>query len=290
MSLVRRRQRVRQKIRLHARTGMGYAEDVTNRFFRDAAAIVAASFCCACSPDPIEWSEAAPLASDLKAAPALAFDARHQLVAGPAAAAPALPAVTGQCRGSIRVARDATGEWYAVWWSVRADSTADLLVSRSADGTHWNAPVNVDATDVGRIGCARPSPSIVADRDNVHVAYAMAAKEGPGIFASHSMDRAMTFHSPVAVVYGERLGLTAVAARGDVVAVAYEDPNTNPQRVGLAFSRTMGHPFETRQLVSPPTGAAGAPELVLGDGRVAVTWRRGADASAPRIARVGTTR
>ena len=152
--------------------------------------------------------------------------------------------------------------------------------------------MKVDSTDTGRVGCRRPPPSIAADRENVHVAYAMAAKEGPGIFASHSMDRGMTFHSPVAVVYGERLGLTAIAARGDTVAVAYEDPNSDPQRVGLAFSRTMGHTFEARQLVSPVTSPAHDPGVAVGGGRIAVTWLRGAatDVSGPRVLRMGVTR
>jgi hypothetical protein len=120
----------------------------------------------------------------------------------------------------------------------------------------------------------------------------MAAKEGPGIFAAHSMDRGMTFHSPVAVVYGEHIGLTAIAARGDLVVVAYEDPNSEPQRVAVALSRTMGHTFEAHEIVSPSTGQAHTPGIALGDGRIAVTWAQGdpANASASRAIRIGDLR
>jgi hypothetical protein len=109
------------------------------------------------------------------------------------------------------------------------------------------------------------------------------------------MDRGMTFHSPVAVVYGAHIGGTAIAAHGDVVAVAYEDPNSDPQRVAVALSRTLGHTFETREIVSPPTGAVRDPRVVLGDGEIAVTWASGAagaatDASAPRMMRIGELR
>ena len=185
-----------------------------------------------------------------------------------------------------------TGDWYATWWSVKSDSTADVVVARSADGDTWAAPVRVDTTDAGHVGCRRPPPSIAADGDNVHVAYAMTAREGPGIFASHSMDRGMLFHSPVAIVYGERIGSTAIAARGGVVAIAYEDPNSSPQRVGLAFSRTMGHTFDVREIVSPPTGDAQAPDVALGENRIAVTWARGTpgDSSLPRVLRLGAIR
>lgn len=98
------------------------------------------------------------------------------------------------------------------------------------------------------------------------------------------------FHSPVAVVYGERIGRTAVAARGDIVAVVYEDPNSTPTRIALALSRTMGHLFQSRTAVSPPTGSAREPRVALGDARIAVTWKGGTAAEEPgsRILRLGT--
>jgi hypothetical protein len=117
--------------------------------------------------------------------------------------------------------------------------------------------------DTERAGCARPPASIAAEGDNVHVAYAMAAREGPGIFASHSMDRGKLFHSPVAVVYGERIGLTDIAVRGNLVAIVYEDPNSTPRRAGLALSKTMAHLFQSRTLISPPTGEIIAPWVLL---------------------------
>lgn len=246
-----------------------------------------------CSPDPVEWSEPMPLAAELSASPYFAFDPQGRLTGRPAQDI-AHPVFTGQCAGSVRMSRDTTGDWYAVWWSIRADSTADIVVSRSTDGVVWSPPIRVDSTDVGHIGCRRPPPSIAADAGTVHVAYAMAAREGPGIFASHSMDRGMMFHTPVAVVYGERPGggLTAIDARGDHVAVAYDDPNSAPPRVGLALSRSMAHLFEWRGTVSPQTGPARAPGVALGDGRIAVTWAGGDanDASAPRAVRLGVLR
>lgn len=270
---------------------MDYAQGVTHRSLRDAATLLLAFVCWGCGPDPIEWGEAEPLPPQLAATTELEFDAQNQLVARPAPAIQ-LPVFLGQCAGSVRLARDTTGDWYAVWWSVRSDSTADVVVSRSNDGVTWSPAVRVDSADAGRVGCQRPAPSIDADAGNIHVAYAMTAREGPGIFASHSMDLGMTFHSPVAVVYGERIGLTAIAARGEQVAVAYEDPNSTPQRVALAFSRTMGHPFDVREIVSSATGAARAPGVAVGNGTIAVTWARGraTDASAPRVLRIGELR
>lgn len=267
---------------------------VRHRSLRDAASFLVGLLCWACKPEPIEWGEPTPLPPALASTTDLAFDAEQHLVARRPASI-ILPVFTSQCTGSVRVARDTTGDWYAVWWSARLDSTALVVVSRSTDGVTWGPAVDVDSTDAGRVGCRRAAPSIDADGENVHVAYAMAAREGPGIFASHSMDRGMTFHSPVAVVYGEHIGGTAIAGRGDLVAVAYEDPNSDPQRVAVAFSRTMAHTFETRELASPPTGAARDPGIALGDGKIVVTWARGAagaatDAPAPRVMRIGELR
>jgi hypothetical protein len=198
------------------------------------------------------------------------------------------PVVENQCRASVRVARDTTGEWYAVWWSVRPDSTARVVVARSPDGRAWDAPVIVDTLDAGRTGCRRPAPAIDAWGGHVHVAYAMAAREGPGIFASHSMDRGALFHTPVAVVYGERIGETAIAARGNTVAVAFEDPNSTIDHIGLAFSSTMAHLFQWRQIVSPSAAAARRPRIALGNGRIAVAWTRVAQGGLVQLVRFGT--
>lgn len=243
---------------------------------------------CSSANDPIKWDEPRVLPPGLGSAGELVFDADDSLRPAPASAVTP-PAAPAQCRESVRVARDErTGQSYAVWWALRGDSTADLVVAYSPNGRQWNAAVRVDTLDAGRVACRRPPPAVVADGDNVYVAYAMAAREGPGIFASHSMDRGVMFHSPVAVVYGANIGRSAIAAKGNVVAVAYEDPNSNPQRVALAFSRTMGHPFESRAIVSPPTGAAGDPRVALGVRRIAVVWTQGDSASGgARLMRVG---
>ncbi len=155
----------------------------------------------ACGDAAIDWQQPAPLARALDAGDRITVDAGGAVRVIPAAeAAPAAMVDAGPCRESVRFARDTTGEWYATWWAARPDSTAEIVVARSADGTRWEAPVRVDTVDAGRTGCRRPAPAIDAWGGHVHVAYSMAAREGPGIFASHSMDRGVLFHTPVAVV------------------------------------------------------------------------------------------
>jgi hypothetical protein len=127
----------------------------------------------------------------------------------------------------------------------------------------------------------------------VHVTYALLAREGPGIFFSHSMDGGATFHAPVPILYGDRLGRTSVAADGDLVVVGFEDPNSTTPRIGLAISHTMGHIFEDRLVpVSDAHGTATRPLTAVRGRRIAVAWeRRGSEGAPAALAvRAGTLR
>lgn len=195
------------------------------------------------------------------------------------------------CSGSLRLAFSG-GKLFGAWWSPRSDSTALLLSTVSIDsGRTWRRPVPVDSTDHGATGCARSAPGIAADNVSgyVHVTYAMLAAEGPGLFFAHSMDGGSTFHAPVPILYGERLGVTSVAASGDIVAVAFEDPGSRTPRIGLALSATMGHIFENRILpVSDDNSAATQPLVAVNGRRIAVAWRERPASNGPVVVRVRT--
>lgn len=243
----------------------------------------------ACSRSPVQWAtdrtmqaSGAPevLAGDGSAQPDPLAPLRGRIVPPDAA-----------CAGSVRIARSGAAI-FATWWSPRADSSALLAFASSRDdGATWTAIAPVDTSDRGRTGCARTPPSIAADAASgyVHVSYAMLAAEGPGIFFAHSMDGGATFHSPVAIVYGEGLGRTSVAADGDVVAVAFEDPNSRTPRIGLALSGTMGHIFEERLLpVSDDHGAATHPLVAVQRRRLSVAWQEQGASKGPVMLHVRT--
>lgn len=193
----------------------------------------------------------------------------------PAAALP-----NGACPGSLRTARSGP-DIYAAWWEVRDDSSAILMVGRSTDsGKTWSIAQPADTLDHSRRGCSRPAPAVAADSTTnyVDIAYFMEAKEGPGVFFTHSMDARHLgsgdgiFHSPVPVVYGDKPANVAVAAHGDQVAVAYEDPNGERSMVGLALSRTMGHIFEQRVVASQPDLPAADPLVAMHGDSVTIQW------------------
>jgi hypothetical protein len=236
--------------------------------------------CCllaGCIPDAIEWD-----GEPRRTSGALADSLRMDLAEGtlePMFVAqwtpPSWPAEPALCAATLRAVQAPGGEAFASWFAVRPDSSVVLRVARSDDGGRtWNAAVSADSTDVGRAGCARPVPYIAADSLNgyVHLVYHLDAREGAGLFFTHTMERGALFHAPVPIVYGDRASVASVASRGDTVVVAYEDPNSRNPRVGLAISRTQGHIFERRLAVSDDSGEARAPRVAVRGTRVAVAW------------------
>ena len=243
----------------------------------------------ACSPSPVSWESTH---SVRPAGSSVAISAAGEVMPDSLVAVGTRIVVpVSACAASVRLSPSG-GKLYAVWWSPRADSTALLMSSVSSDsGRTWRTPARVDSTDHGATGCARTSPSIAADAATgyVHITYAMQATEGPGLFYAHSMDGGLTFHSPVPILYGERLGVTSVAASGDHVAVGFEDPGSRTPRIGLALSATMGHIFEHRVIpVSDDNSAATQPLVALSGHRITVAWRERPASNGPMVIRLRT--
>lgn len=257
----------------------------------------------ACVPQPVRWDEAIARQDGTLAAGVrltLGDDGASGFgVAWTPAAWPTEPGLCAATRRAVQAlepepaapdpaARETdTSEAYASWFTARPDSSVLLRVARSDDGGRtWNAAVTADSTDVGRAGCARPTPFLSADPLNgyVHLAYHLVAREGAGVFFTHSMERGALFHEPVPIVYGDRPSTASVASRGDTVIVAYEDPNSRLPRLGLALSRTQGHIFEWRVAASDETGEARTPLVAVRGARIVVAWtatQRGG--ATPRI-------
>lgn len=248
-----------------------------------------------CGVSPVEWAPQRAIASSSGSGVALSADGTVRPDTLDALALRVAPPAGPVCPRSLRLAV-AGPLLYAVWWAPRPDSGARLLAARSTDaGGSWSTAAPVDTSDVGAAGCAREPAAIAADpvTGYVHVTYALHAGEGPGLFFSHSMDGGVTFHAPVPILYGERLGRTSVAADGDLVVVGFEDPNSTTPRIGLALSRTMGHIFEHRILpVSDDQGAATHPRTAIRGRRMAVAWERTArdGRSGTLVVRAGTVR
>ncbi len=241
----------------------------------------------ACDRPAVEWSD--PVAIDQPAgATQLIVDSsgRARFVADTTRAA-AAPAAPGLCTTSLRLA-PAVRHLYAGWWSVRRDSSAELYATQSIDGGRtWAAPFAIDTSDVATAGCSRPAPALATVGDDLFVAYSMAAPEGIGVFSAHTMGGML--HSPVAAIYGDRLVDVAIAAEGDRVAVAYDEPNGTHPRVDVALSATQGHIFESHVIASRSVDEPFAPAVALSRRDIAVSWllKPPSDGAPSRVVRVG---
>jgi hypothetical protein len=237
------------------------------------AFVAASAVLTACAKQPVDWSDVRyPLAGAAGTASVASAAAADSSVLDSESAALPIPD-PARCPKSIRIAR-AEKSFFAVWWSVRKDSSAVLLTSRSDDGGAWTEPVAADTSDASGRGCARPAPSIAADVASgyVHIGYFAEPSQGAGAFYVHSMDRGESFHAPVAMVFGSRPANTAVTAEGDRVAVAYEDPNSSRPRIFVGLSKTMGHIFELKVPVSDDNAAAVLPTAHLRGTKLVVGW------------------
>jgi hypothetical protein len=199
------------------------------------------------------------------------------------------PMDANRCVRSLRTASAPGKGTVAVWWS-RRDGGRVTLLSAWRDSTvnglgAWQGPVAVDTVDQGPMdaradernaaGCSRAAPSAVMDAQNgfVHVTYALTGPEGAGIFYAHQMVRHVPFEPAVAVIYGERLGVSRVASAGDLVAIAYEDPNGGARAgIGLAVSRSAGHAFDDRLVVTSSTLGGRDPYVLAKGTAIVVGW------------------
>lgn len=235
-----------------------------------------------CDATRVRWAEPQGAPGDTLGALVVGGDGTIGFV-HPAMVA-ASPADSSRCENSLVVAADGN-RLYAAWLRRRPDSTVAVVSSRSDDGRAWTAVNVVDSVDIGKFGCDRPGPSIATAEGWVHVAYSLKAPEGYGVFFAHSMDEMPMFHTPMTVIYGDRLSATAAAAQGMRVAIAYEDPSGSGKRIDVALSKTQGHTFDRRERGSPDEMSASNPRIAIRDSVVALSFV-GAD-GVNRAVRVG---
>lgn len=214
-----------------------------------------------------------------------------QLGSGPEPMDPA------RCARSLRIVTATTVDprggfgYVATWWT-RVSGGRVFLVAAWRDSVpgeplspSWRGPIPVDtldqgpldaeAADRGAYGCARPAPGLAVDSINgyVHIAYSLTGPEGSGVFYAHQMAPYTPFEPPVAVLYGSRLGAARVASDGDVVAVAFDDPNSMKRgRIGVAVSHSQGHVFEARLMASTGNASAVDPYVVVRGRSMLVGW------------------
>lgn len=262
---------------------------LTSMMKRFLVALAVLAACAACEKPPVQWNDPLPIATPTTPAK-LVVDSTGRArfipidsLMSAAAGRPSEPL----CPASLRLT-PGTVHLFAAWWRARPDSSAVLRIALSPDaGRTWEKSFAVDTSDISSNGCSRPPPSLTTVGDDVYVAYSMIAPEGKGVFFAHTMGGML--HSPVAVIYGERLVATAIAAEGDRAVVAYEEPNGTRQQIDLALSSTEGHIFEWHTTASRNVDVGTSPAVALSGREIAVSWltSRPGDTTGTRVVRIG---
>jgi hypothetical protein len=222
----------------------------------------------ACLSEPVDWGDVSYRQSQLGDP-----DTRSAILG---ADLPSIKGAASPCLRSIRSAGRGS-QLFRVWWASRPDSSVVLAFQRSTDaGTTWQPPLVVDSRDRGQRGCDRPAPGFAYDSAYryLYVAYFLKANDGAGVFFAHSMDNGGMFHAPVPVVYGNEPSAAGVAANGDSVVVAFEDPNARTPSIGIVLSHSTGHIFEARGQATPDDVRAVSPWIALNHRTITVFWKK----------------
>ena len=148
-----------------------------------------------------------------------------------------------------------------------AEEIRDIAIVRRVDGK-WTEPTRVHADDWHIEGCPVNGPSVVADGDNVAVAWFTGAKDTAKVNIAFSKDAGATFSAPVRVDDGQPAGRVDVEFGGDGRAMV-----TWLERVG-----EEGAEVRLRAI---------APDGVRGDAMVVANSASARSSGFPRVVRSG---
>ena len=236
---------------------------------------VAFALAVACAPEPVKWTKLSTDAPTTSTSPAHAIPGNFQLP-------------PNACPNSLAVVQMSATEIHATWWQSDSSGQIQLAVARTSDaGANWSTQMIAHAQGRAGFPCSYPPPAVDADSATgyVHLAYFLQAKEGAGVWYTHSMDRGRSWHAATALIFGDAPARSSVASDGWLLAVAYEAPYEPSRQIWLALSPDAGHTFERGVSVTQGSMLAANPRVSLEDRSISVTWtERSQKAVAERIA------
>ncbi len=216
-------------------------------------------------------------------------------------AAPAFPGDPERCVGSLRLAHGPGGATAATWWSRRGGGRVALMTAWKGENTAalWSTPVAVDTSDTGpsdaragerrAAGCNRIPPAIAVDAATgaVHIAYSLPTKAGAGVFHVSQSAPGGPFGAPQAIVHGDAPAAARIAAAGELVAIAYEDPNGGTRRgIVLALSHDSGAHFKDRLAATAGVQGGRDPYVMIRGDHIVVGWSEIPNATATPVFKV----
>ena len=174
----------------------------------------------------------------------------------------------------------------AVYRDRTAAEIRDIYVTRNSAGT-WQDGRRIHADDWNIPGCPVNGPSIVADGDDVAIAWFSAARDEPIVRVLRSTDGGESFSDPVAVAAGRLAGFVGLAQlpenRLAVSWVARRDDGDNELQLAIVKDSSVDLP---RSIATIPQMRV-FPQLGYQDGSLYLAWTEGdRDTGELRVARV----
>ena len=173
------------------------------------------------------------------------------------------------CQTDVAVA---DGVPVAVYRDRTAEEVRDIYVTRYLDGA-WTPGTRLHADNWVIPGCPVNGPSIVAEGNNVAVAWFSAAGNAPIVRVARSTDGGEKFGAPVEVAAGRLAGYVDLAALPDgslaVSWVARTDKSGNELRLRRIGADGVVGPVLS---IAPIDQLRVFPQLGYGDGSLVLFW------------------
>ena len=166
------------------------------------------------------------------------------------------------------------------------DEIRDIGILRRVDGK-WTPPARVHADEWRIEGCPVNGPSVVANGDDVIVAWFTGARDTARVNVAFSHDAGATFGSPIRVDDGSPVGRVDVEldGRGGAVVTWLEHVGEEGAEVRVRTITPEGNRSPAMMVASSSAGrASGFPRTVRSGDEIIFAWTQPGDTSRVRMA------
>jgi hypothetical protein len=171
------------------------------------------------------------------------------------------------------------------------DEIRDIYVTRRVDGT-WTPGKPVHSDNWKIAACPVNGPSVVADGNEVALAWFTAANDTARVNVAFSSDAGATFSAPIRVDHGSPAGRVDVALLADRSALVTWIERTGGDTAAVRARRVTrdGRVGDAITVAaSSAARASGFPRMAMAGGHVVFAWTVPGRPSSVRVARVATS-
>jgi predicted secreted protein with PEFG-CTERM motif len=158
---------------------------------------------------------------------------------------------------------------YSTWIEKSADNSTNIIFAKSDDqGKSFGAPLHV-THNMGNSGI----PKLIADGNNVYLAWEDNSKGDYEVFLSKSNDSGASFHVPVDIsTTTGQSGTPEVVVSGNNVYAVWMDNTSGNYDIFFTKSTDGGNTFVKPVNISSQKGDSGYPQFAVWKNNIYVVW------------------